>query len=35
LITGGYASTDGKRGMILAIPAGKEPVVELDKLPTK
>ncbi|NDA79006.1 MAG: DUF3472 domain-containing protein, partial [Actinobacteria bacterium] len=35
LTTGGYASTDGKRGVVLAIPAGKEPVVELDKLPTK
>lgn len=35
LITGGYSSTDGKRGVVLAVPAGKEPVVELDKLPTK
>ena len=35
LITGGYSSTDGKRGVMLAVPAGKEPVVELDKLPTK
>jgi len=35
LTTGGYASTDGKRGVVLAVPAGKEPVVELDKLPTK
>jgi hypothetical protein len=35
LITGGYSSTDGKRGIVLAVPAGKEPVVEFDKLPTK
>ena len=35
LITGGYSSTDGKRGVVLAIPAGKEPVVDLAKLPTK
>jgi len=35
LITGGYASTDGKRGVVIAVPAGKEPGVELDKLPTK
>jgi hypothetical protein len=35
LITGGYASTDGKRGVVLAVPAGKEPVIELNKLPTK
>ena len=35
LITGGYSSADGKRGVILAVPAGKEPVVDLAKLPTK
>ena len=35
LITGGYSSTDGKRGVVLAVPAGKEPSIELDKLPTK
>ena len=35
LITGGYSSTDGKRGVMLAVPAGKEPVVDLAKLPTK
>jgi hypothetical protein len=35
LITGGYSSTDGKRGVVLAVPAGKEPVVDLAKLPTK
>jgi hypothetical protein len=35
LTTGGYASTDGKRGVVLTIPAGKEPVVDLAKLPTK
>lgn len=35
LTTGGYASTDGKRGVVIAVPAGKEPGVELDKLPTK
>jgi hypothetical protein len=35
LITGGYSSADGKRGVILAVPAGKEPVIEFAKLPTK
>jgi Domain of unknown function (DUF3472) len=35
LITGGYSSTDGKRGVVLMVPAGKEPSIELDKLPTK
>jgi hypothetical protein len=35
LITGGYSSTDGKRGVVLTVPAGKEPVVEFAKLPTK
>jgi hypothetical protein len=35
LTTGGYANTDGKRGVVLAVPAGKEPVVDLGKLPTK
>lgn len=35
LATGGYASTDGKRGVVLAVPAGKEPVVDFAKLPTK
>jgi hypothetical protein len=35
LTTGGYSSTDGKRGVVLTIPAGKEPVVDLAKLPTK
>ena len=35
LITGGYSSIDGKRGVMLALPAGKEPVIELEKLPTK
>ncbi len=35
LITGGYSSTEGKRGVMLAVPAGKEPVIELNKLPTK
>jgi hypothetical protein len=35
LITGGYSSTDGKRGVMLAVPAGKEPVIEFAKLPTK
>ena len=35
LTTGGYSSTDGKRGVVLAVPAGKEPVVDLAKLPTK
>jgi hypothetical protein len=35
LITGGYSSTDGKRGVVLAVPAGKEPVIEFAKLPTK
>lgn len=35
LITGGYSSIDGKRGVMLAVPAGKEPVVDLAKLPTK
>ncbi len=35
LSTGGYANTDGKRGVVLAIPAGKEPVVDFAKLPTK
>ena len=34
LITGGYSSTDGKRGVMLAVPAGKEPVIEFGKLPT-
>lgn len=32
LTTGGYANTDGKRGVVLRIPAGKEPVVELGRL---
>ena len=35
LITGGYSSTDGKRGVMLAVPAGKTPSIELEKLPTK
>jgi len=35
LITGGYSSTDGKRGVVLTVPAGKEPVIEFEKLPTK
>ncbi|NBV53934.1 MAG: DUF3472 domain-containing protein, partial [Verrucomicrobia bacterium] len=35
LTTGGYASTDGKRGVVLTIPAGKEPVVDFNKLPAK
>jgi hypothetical protein len=35
LATGGYANTDGKRGVVLKIPAGKEPSVELEKLRTK
>lgn len=35
LTTGGYSSTDGKRGVMLAVPPGKEPAIELDKLPTK
>ena len=35
LVTGGYANTDGKRGVTLTVPAGKEPVVDLAKLPTK
>jgi hypothetical protein len=35
LITGGYSSIDGKRGIVLTVPAGKEPVIELAKLPTK
>ena len=35
LTTGGYANTDGKRGVVLAVPAGKEPVVDFAKLPTK
>jgi hypothetical protein len=35
LITGGYSSIDGKRGVVLAVPAGKEPVIEFGKLPTK
>jgi len=35
LTTGGYASTDGKRGVVLAVPAGKEPVVDFNKLPAK
>ena len=35
LITGGYSSTDGKRGVVLSVPAGREPVMELNKLPTK
>jgi hypothetical protein len=35
LITGGYSSIDGKRGVVLTVPAGKEPVIEFEKLPTK
>ena len=35
LITGGYSSSEGKRGVVLAVPAGKEPVIEFAKLPTK
>jgi hypothetical protein len=35
LITGGYSSIDGKRGVVLTVPAGKEPVVDFNKLPTK
>ncbi len=35
LITGGYSSTGGKRGVVLAVPAGKEPAVEVEKLPAK
>lgn len=35
LTTGGYSSSEGKRGVVLAVPAGKELVVDLAKLPTK
>lgn len=35
LTTGGYSRTDGKRGVVLPIPAGKEPTVDLAQLPTK
>ena len=35
LITGGYSSTGGKRGVVLAVPTGKEPAVEVEKLPAK
>jgi len=35
LATGGYSGTDGKRGVVLTIPAGKEPVVDFEKLPAK
>ncbi|MEI7652207.1 MAG: DUF3472 domain-containing protein [Verrucomicrobiota bacterium] len=35
LTTGGYSSNDGKRGVVLAIPTGKEPAVEVEKLPAK
>jgi hypothetical protein len=35
LITGGYSSIDGKRGVVLTVPMGKEPVIEFEKLPTK
>jgi hypothetical protein len=35
LITGGYSSIDGKRGVMLTVPMGKEPVIEFAKLPTK
>lgn len=35
LATGGYATTDGKRGVVLAIPTGKEPVIDFAKLPAK